>query len=274
MMASSEVLSARVEDSVAVLTLGSPTRIHFDPEMSDALLEAMTALAGDEAVRVVVVTGGAPGYFVRHYSVATLVSMGEKLKSSGQQRSEDAPYNPGSFASAMRLVEEMPKPVIAAISGTAMGGGFEFTLACDIRIAQQGDFQIGLPEVNIGILPGGGGTQRLPRVIGTPAALMHILLGVTLSPVEAAQKGFVHEAVPGKALDRAMEIARRLVSHTPQSVRYIKRLVRNAVETPLDQGLRLERNLFMDLCGGDEAIARMRAYEKKRVTDPAQGLRL
>src|SRR6266849_426460 len=217
MMASSEVLSTRVEDGVALVTLGSPTRFFFDPEMSDALLETMTALAG---------------------------------------------------------VEEMPKPVIAAISGTAMGGGFEFTLACDIRIAQQGDFQIGLPEVNIGILPGGGGTQRLPRVIGTAAALMHILMGVTLSPVEAAQKGFVHEAVPGKALDRAMEIARRLASHTPQSIRYIKRLIRNAVETPLDQGLRLERNLFMDLCGGDEAIARMRAYENKRVTDPAQGLRL
>ena len=103
---------------------------------------------------------------------------------------------------------------------------------------------------------------------------MHILMGVTLSPVEAAQKGFVHEAVPGKALDRAMEIASRLATHTPQSIRAIKRLIRNAVETPLDQGLRLERNLFMDLCGGDEAIARMRAYENKRVTDPAQGLQL
>jgi enoyl-CoA hydratase len=174
----------------------------------------------------------------------------------------------------MRLVEEMRKPVIAAISGTAMGGAFEFTLACDIRIAQQGDFQIGLPEVNIGILPGGGGTQRLPRVIGTAAALMHILMGVTLSPLEAAQKGFVHEAVPGNALDRAKEIAARLASHTQQSVRHIKRLVRSAVETPLDEGLRLERNLFMDLCSGDDAIARMRAYENKRVTDPAQGLRL
>jgi enoyl-CoA hydratase/carnithine racemase len=158
MMVSSEVLSMRAEDGVALVTLGSPTRIFFDPEMSDALLEVMTALAGNEAVRVIVVTGGAPGYFVRHYSVAALVSIGERLKSSGQQWSEDTPYTPGSFASAMRLVEAMPKPVIAAISGTAMGGGFEFTLACDIRIAQQGDFQIGLPEVNIGILPGGGGT--------------------------------------------------------------------------------------------------------------------
>ena len=127
-MASLEVLSTRVESGVAVVTLGSPSRIFFNPEMSDALLEAMTGLAADEAVRAIVVTGGAPGYFVRHYSVAALVTIGEKLK-SGQQWSEDAPYTPGSFASAMRLIEEMPKPVIAAISGTAMGGAFEFTLA-------------------------------------------------------------------------------------------------------------------------------------------------
>jgi enoyl-CoA hydratase/carnithine racemase len=98
-------------------------------------------------------------------------------------------------------------------------------------------------------------------------------MGVTLSPTEAAQKGFVHEAVSGKAIDRAMDIARRIASHTPQSVRHIKRLVRSAVQTPLVEGLRLERNLFMDLCGNDDAIARMRAYENRRVTDPAETLR-
>jgi len=129
----------------------------------------------------------------------------------------------------MRLAEQMSKPVIAAISGSAMGGAFEFALACDIRVAQLGDFQIGLPEIKLGILPGGGGTQRLPRVIGTSAALMHILMGETLSPLEAAQRGLVHEAVAGKALDRAMEIARQLATYTPASVRHIKRLVRGAV---------------------------------------------
>jgi enoyl-CoA hydratase len=272
-MASPDVLSTRIDDGVAVVTLGSPARIFFDFEMSNALLEAMTALSSDEAVRVVVVTGGAPGYFVRHYSVAELIVSGEKLKSAGRPWAENTPYKEGSFAGAMRVVEAMEKPVIAAISGSAMGGGFEFTLACDIRIAQQGDFQIGLPEINIGILPGGGGTQRLPRIVGTPAALMHILMGVTLSPLEAAQKGFVHETVPGKAIDRAMEIAHRIASHTPQSVRHIKRLVRSALQTPLADGLRLERNLFMDLCGSDEAIARMRAYEERHVTDPAETLR-
>src|SRR5215475_8415520 len=267
-MANSDVLSTQIRDGIAVVTLGSPKRIYFDPEMSDALLEELTVLANDEAVRVVVVTGGAPGYFVRHYSVAELVKRGEQLQSSGRKWAEDTPYKPGSFASAMSVAEQMPKPVIAAISGTAMGGGFEFTLACDIRIAQQGDFQIGLPEINIGILPGGGGTQRLPRTIGTANALMHILMGVTLSPLEAAQKGLVHEAVSGKALDRATEIARRLATHTPQSVRHIKRLVRSALETPLDQGLQLERNLFMDLCGSGEAIARMSEYEAKRISMP------
>lgn len=255
------------------MTLGSPKRIFFDPEMSDALFEALTALSRDDAVRVVVVTGGAPGYFVRHYSVAELVKSGERLRSSGRKWAEDTPYKPGSFAESMRVAEQMPKPVIAAISGSAMGGGFEFTLACDIRIAQQGNFQIGLPEINIGILPGGGGTQRLPRTIGMAGALMHILMGVTLSPIEAAQKGLVHEAVPGKAIDRALEIARRFATHTPQSVRHIKRLIRAAVETPLDQGLQLERNLFMDLCGSEEAIARMRAYEDRRIVDPSETLR-
>jgi len=272
-MANPDVLSTRVSDGIAVITLGSEKRIFFDPEMSDALLQALTALADDDAVRVVVVTGGAPGYFVRHYSVAELVKTGERLKSSGQQWAEDKRYTSGSFAAAMRLAEQMPKPVIAAISGSAMGGGFEFTLACDIRIAQQGNFQIGLPEINIGILPGGGGTQRLPRIIGTPAALMHILMGVTLSPDDAARRGLVHEAVPGKAIDRALEIAKRLASHTPRSVRHIKRLIRSALATPLDQGLQLERNLFMDLCGSDEAIARMSAYENRRLTDPSETIR-
>ena len=270
-MAHPDVLSTRIADGIAVVTLGSETRIFFDPEMSEALFETLSALAADDAVRVIVVTGGAPGYFVRHYSVAALIELGERLKA--QAWPETAPYQAGSFDKAMALVESMDKPVIAAISGSAMGGGFEFCLACDIRIAQEGDFQIGLPEINIGILPGGGGTQRLPRTVGTPNALLHILLGQTLNPAEAAAKGFVQECVKGKALDRALEIARRMATHTPESVRAIKRLVRGATATPLEQGLALERNLFMQLCTGETAIARMKAYEAQRITAPSATLR-
>jgi enoyl-CoA hydratase len=273
-MANVEVISTRVEDGIAVIILGSPKRIFFDAEMSDALLEQLSALADDNSVRVVVVTGGAPGYFVRHYSVAELVQAGERLQSSGRKWAEDTPYKAGSFAGSMRLAEQMPKPIIAAISGSAMGGAFEFALACDIRVAQLGNFQIGLPEIRLGILPGGGGTQRLPRLIGTSAALMHIFMGETLSPLEAAQRGLVHEVVAGEALDRGMEIARQLATHTPESIRYVKRLVRGALETPLDKGLELERNLFMDLCGSQEAIERMRRYENMRITDPSETLKI
>ena len=271
-MVNPEVLSTRKDGAVAIVTLGSEKRIFFDQEMSDALSEALGKLAEDKSVRVVVVTGGAPGYFVRHYSVDALIRLGEQVKASGREWPEDATYNAGSFDKAMGLCESMAKPVIAAISGSCMGGGFEFTLACDLRIAQNGDYQIGLPEINVGILPGGGGTQRLPRTIGTANALMHILMGVTLNPVDAAQKGFVQECVKGKALDRALEIAKRIATHTPESVRYIKRLVRSATATPLAEGLALERNLFMKLCIGEPALERMRAYEAQRITSPSQTL--
>ena len=266
-MANPEILSVRIADSIAVVTLGSAKRVFFDQEMSQALLDALTELAANDAVRAIVVTGGAPGYFIRHYSVAELIRMGEQVQASARKWPEDQPYTAGVFDRAMTLCETMAKPVIAAISGSCAGGGFEFTLACDIRIAEDGDYLIGLPEINAGILPGGGGTQRLPRTIGMPAALMHILMGQTISPTEAERRGLVHEAVKGKALDRALEIAKRLATFTPESVAAIKRLVRGALTTPLPQGLALERNLFMQLCSGDPALERMRAYENSRAQE-------
>ena len=119
-MANEDVVSTQTADGIAVVTLGSPARIHFDSEMGDALLDALTKLGDDDAVRVIIVTGGAPGYFVRHYSVAELVTTGERLRDAGKPWPDDRPYKPGAFASAMRLVETMPKPVIAAISGSAL----------------------------------------------------------------------------------------------------------------------------------------------------------
>ena len=266
-----DVLTTKVADGIAVVTLGSAKRIYFDAEMGDVLTEALEKFAGDPSVRVVVVTGGAPGYFNRHFNIPALIEIADSLRSSGRQWPENATYNGGFFDKAMALCESMPKPVIAAISGTALAGAFEFALACDLRIAEDGDYLIGLPEAELGLLPGAGGTQRLPRTIGTPAALMHILMGKALNPREAERKGLVHETVSGKALDRAMEIAKRLASHPSESVAHIKRLVRNATETPLAQGLALERNLFLKLCMSDAALARMRSYEAKKITSPSRG---
>jgi enoyl-CoA hydratase/carnithine racemase len=267
-----DVLSTNVADGIAVITLGSAKRIYFDAEMGDAFTEALDRFAGDAKVRVVIVTGGAPGYFNRHFSIPALIEIAESLRASGRQWPENATYNGGFFDKAMALCESMPKPVIAAISGTALAGAFEFALSCDLRIAEDGDYLIGLPEANLGLVPGAGGTQRLPRAIGTPAALMHILMGVPLTPREAERRGLVHETVSGKALDRALEIARRLSSFPAESVACIKRLVRNATETPLAQGLALERNLFLKLCVSEPALARMRAYEGANITAPSRSI--
>src|ERR1700724_2723886 len=267
-----DVLSTKVTEGISVITLGSAKRMYFDSEMGNALTESLQEFAGDPNIRVVIVTGGTPGYFNRHFSIPALIEIAESLRASGRQWPESATYNGGFFDKAMALCESMPKPVIAAISGTALAGGFEFALSCDLRIAEDGDYLIGLPEVNLGLLPGAGGTQRLPRTIGTATALMHILMGQPLNPREAERKGLVHETVSGKALDRAMEIAQRLSSYTPESVACIKRLVRNATETPLAQGLALERNLFLKLGITEPALARMRSYEEANITSPSRSI--
>ena len=267
-----DVLTTKVTDGIAVVTMGSAKRICLDAEMSDALTEALDGFAGDVNVRVVIVTGGAPGYFIRHYSIAALIGFAESVRASGREWPENATYNGGFIDKAIALCESMPKPVIAAMSGTCLAGGFEFALSCDLRIAEDGEYLIGFLEPHLGLCPGAGGTQRLPRTIGTPAALMHILMGDPLSPREAERRGLVHEAHSGKALDRAMEIARRLSSYTPESVAAIKRLVRNATEMPLAQGLALERNLFMKLCISEPALARMRSYDEANITSPSRSV--
>ena len=246
-----DVLTTRVADGIAVISLGSAKRIYFDGEIGDALTQALDEFAGDPDIRVVIVTGGAPGYFNRHFSIPALIGIAESLRASGRQWPDSATYNGGFFDKAMALCESMPKPVIAAISGTALAGAFEFALACDLRIAEEGDYLIGLPEAELGL---------------------HILMGRPLNPCDAERKGLVHETVSGRAIDRAMEIAKRLSSHTPESLGYIKRLVRNATDTPLAQGLALERNLFMKLCVSDQALARMRSYEEKKITAPSRSI--
>jgi enoyl-CoA hydratase/carnithine racemase len=267
-----DILATRIADGIAVITLGSARCIYFDEEMGDALTAALDKFAGDPNIRVVIVTGGAPGYFNRHFSIPALIEIAESLRASGREWPDNATYNGGFFDKAMALCESMPKPVIAAISGTALAGAFEFALSCDLRIAEDGDYLIGFPEAELGLVPGAGGTQRLPRIIGMSAALMHILMGQPLNPREAERKGLVHETISGKALDRAMEIARRLSLHPPEAIACVKRLVRNATETPLAEGLALERNLFLKLCVSEPALTRMRSYEEKKITSPSRSV--
>jgi enoyl-CoA hydratase/carnithine racemase len=260
-----DFLTVRATDGVAVITFGTEKHRYIDQETSDALFAALSKCAADPDIRVVIITGAGPGQFVRHYSIPALIGFAESVRASGREWPE-ARFVDGPIS----LCETMPKPVIAAISGTCLAGAFELTLSCDLRIAEDGDYQIGFPEPNFGLVPGAGGTQRLARTIGTPAALMHIMMGIPVSPQEAERKGFVHETVKGKALDRAIDIARHLSSFTPESLAYIKRLVRSAIDTPLAQGLLHERRLFMKLCISDAALSRMRAYDEQDSASPSR----
>jgi len=150
-------------------------------------------IRGDASVRVVVVTGGAPGYFIRHYSIAALIRLAESLRASGREWPENATYNGGFLDKAIALCESMPKPVIAAISGTALAGGFEFALSCDLRIAEDGDYLIGFWSRTLDSFPALAARKGCHAPSETPAALMHILMGDPLTPREAERKGLVHE---------------------------------------------------------------------------------
>jgi enoyl-CoA hydratase len=251
-------VSVQRRDAVAVCTITNPPHGYMDRETVPELEAVTRELESDDSVRAVVITSGIPGVFVRHYSVHELEALSKQLRASGMKVDIEQRIPERDLDRVFRRIESMPKPVIAALNGTAMGGGFELALACDVRVAEEGDYWFGLPEINIGILPGAGGTQKLARLIGTARTLEMTLRGRTISPGEALALGIVAELVPaGGALTRAIAMAEEIASKPPLAVGHIKRLVRAANATPLDEGLALERTLFLDLLVSDDALRLM-----------------
>lgn len=246
---------------VALVTITNPPHAYMDRETIPELDAVTKELEADDSVRAVVLAGGVRGYFIRHYSVVELSALSQGLRERGTSVDPARPVPERDIDRVFRRIETMPKPVIAAINGTAMGGGFELTLCCDIRVAEEGLYSLGLPEINVGILPGAGGTQKLARVVGMARALEMCLRGRTISPAEALSVGIVTELAPaGQCVDRALAIAAEIAVHSPLAVAHIKRLVRLANDAPLDARLALERTLFLDLLVSDAAhdlMARM-----------------
>jgi enoyl-CoA hydratase/carnithine racemase len=156
-------------------------------------------------------------------------------------------------------LSDLEKPVIAGVSGDTMGGGLELSLGADIRIAQRGDFSIGFPEVSLGIIPGGGGTQRLPRIIGAGPALDFILGGRIVSPQQALELGLVSE-LADDASARAVEVAGQLAAHSPVALAAAKRAVLRGSSLPLAEGLRVEADCFLATMLSDEGAATMADY--------------
>jgi len=228
----------------AVMTYANPPLGTMTAAGSQEMLEAFRPLAADPAVRSVVITGGLPDIFIRHYDVGELSDASDATKDAPPP----PPPQPGArprqgFLALVDEIYEAPKPVVAAINGLCMGGGFELSLACDLRIASPKAAAIGLPETRVGIFPGGGGTQRLPRVVGEAKALEIILRGLTFTGEEAHAIGMVHE-LADDPLRRALEIAAEWETRGAEGIAYAKRLTRAALDRPIAEGLADERRSF------------------------------
>lgn len=232
----------------AVVRYANPPWGTMTARGSEEMYRAVKGLAGDEAVRCIVLTGGLPDIFVRHYDVAELSGLSDQLHGDApapdRATPAERPPEGGYFAALIDLIAAAPKPVIAAINGLCMGGGFEMALACDLRLCAPRVAAIGLPETRIGIFPGGGGTQRLPRVIGEAKALEFILRGRTVTGAEAGDLGLVHEVV-ADPVKRALEIGAEFETRGADGIAYAKRLTRAALDRPLAEGLADERRSFV-----------------------------
>lgn len=248
-----------------VITYANPPLGTMTAAGSLEMFAATQGAIADPAVRCIIYTGGLPDIFVRHYDVGELTVLGDTLAQAAANKAPPRPTPPPpdgqptpGFLGLTDLVAGCDKPVIAAINGLCMGGGFELTLACDLRIAGSSVTSIGLPETRVGIFPGGGGTQRLPRVIGEAKALEMILRGLVLSAAQALEWGIVHEVVDDP-LARALEIAAEFAARPVGGLAHAKRLTRAALDRPLSEGLADERRSFVEVVRTPSAIAAMRA---------------
>jgi len=241
------LVSVQRRGATAVMTYANPPFGTMTAAGSQEMLDQIRPLVADEAVRAIVITGGLPGIFIRHYDVDELSVMGDRLAEAPPPpppAGAPAPKPDSGYLALVDAIYDAPKPVVAAINGLCMGGGFELTLACDLRIASPKVEAIGLPETRIGIFPGGGGTQRLPRVVGEAKALEIILRGLTFTGEEAHRIGMVHE-LADDPLARALEIAEAWAGYGAEGIAYAKRLTRAALDRPLDVGLADERASFL-----------------------------
>jgi enoyl-CoA hydratase len=230
---------------IAVLRLSNPPHGFMDEAMEAELAQALDLLEAWPEGRVVVVTGAEPGMFVRHYDVAILHQRSQAMLARGKSFSLERPVPQGGIHRCIERIDASPLVFIAAINGVAMGGGFELALGCDIRLAQSGDYQLGLPELNLGLLPGAGGTQAMAALLGTGPALFHLLTAKVFNPQELLALGLVSGCSQDVLAD-ALRLAEQIEAVPARACANIKRLVRNAPRWGRAEGLAAERTLFCD----------------------------
>jgi len=217
----------------------------------NALVERAAANAG---LRCVVLTGAGEKAFCA----------GADLKERSAMSAEDVHAFHALLRRALDGIESAPQVYVAALNGAALGGGLELALACDLRVGSEAA-QLGLPEVSLGIIPGGGGTQRLPRLVGVGRAKDLILTGRRVGAAEALAMGLVTQlAPPQRLLAEALAVAERIAGNAPVSLRQAKRAVHGGLGLPLPEGLALENRLYQDCLGTRDRQEALRAFAEKR----------
>lgn len=244
-----EFVSIERAGGVAVIRMDRPPMNALNLQMQRELQEAATEVSGDESVRAVIVFGG-----------SKVFAAGADIKEMVGMNFTDMSYAAQSLHQAFNSIASIPQPTIAAINGYALGGGCEVALCCDLRIAAD-DATLGLPEVTLGIIPGAGGTQRLPRLIGASRAKDLILTGRFVRAAEAAEIGLVNRVVPADAvLDAAREYAERLARGAGLALRAAKLAIDSGLDSSLDAGLALERTLFAGLFATEDRARGMESF--------------
>lgn len=238
-------LSLTRQGTTAVVRLFNPPHGFMDEAMESELMQALDMLENWKDGRVVVITGAEPGMFVRHYDVAVLQKRAQAMIERGKTFSMERPVPKSVIHHCIERIENSPLIFIAALNGTAMGGGFELALGCDIRLAQNGDHQLGLPELNLGLLPGAGGTQAMASLIGTGPAMFNLLTAKVFSPQELLSAGLVSSCTDD-VMAEAIRLASQIENVPFKACANIKKLVRNAPRWTHAEGLAAERTLFCD----------------------------
>jgi enoyl-CoA hydratase/carnithine racemase len=240
------------DGAVGTITLDNPPANSYDIETVRELAEAIAAAGRDDAVRVVVLRSASAKFFSAGADVKRFLA-----------NDADANMEMVRLAhEALASIARSPKLFVAWIAGHALGGGLEMALACDLRYAAEGSYRLGTPEVTLGLLPGNGGTQRLPRIIGRGPALDLLLTGRQVDPAEAQRLGIVNGVFADEDEFRAH--VDRLAAGPPLAIANIKRAVYEGLDGPLDEGLALERELVEELFRSHDANEGLTAFSEKR----------
>ncbi len=240
---------------IGTITLDKPPANSYDIDYIRELGDAVATAASSDDVKVVIVRSASEKFFS---AGADVKRFHESTVDENMEMIELAHRSLASIAS-------IPKVFIAEINGHALGGGLEIPLACDLRLGAEGDYRLGTPEVTLGVLPGNGGTQRLPRLIGWSKALDLMITGRTVTPHEALELGILDRLVPAEELrERTLEYAQRLAGGATKAIANIKLAVHEGLEGSLERGLARERELVRELFESNDGKEGIAAFAEKR----------